>query len=285
MKKSILYIAVLYILFVLIHAGSGWLLRSGVMPAYSLTEVEPVDIDTLRGKKAVAVEYIDRTHDAYILTGEGGFYALNLRNHNVHYHARLEGMKGVKDMKCQELRCMAAKGDSLLYLDFFRYGSFRTAPKISTVATVKNPIADIALYGSGVLVRDDGGRIHHFNYAKRDLVERDLKRLDDLKSACGTSNLSITGHWTNEKASCRKFLKISLRQGHNTMTFSTLRGITDIVVDNDAFCSNRNGFNVLFIGSDSEVYQAKTATSFVTEIHTFTMPFAYLPLIPFMGRQ
>jgi len=275
MKKFAIYFFTLYFLMVVIHFATGWILQKGYIPIHSLKNIQKIDIKELQEKKALAIEYIARTNNVYILTQESEFYAINLKDHKVKYKKEFDFIKDFKDMKCIESICMVAQDNKLIEVVLREKNSRK-------VVAIERAIEKIELYGLGVIVRDIEHNIHQLYYTHAPFKKSDMKRLNKLKIFCGGSDVSTSEHWTSEISDCKKFLKIYVHQHGRTMGFLNLHSIKDIVVDDDAFLSNQDGHNIIFIGRNNLIYQAQTTHSFIAKLNGVLRPFVYFPMLPFL---
>lgn len=92
---------------------------------YKLTNAKPVHIDKLNDQPVVAIEYIPRTHDVYVLTKDRDLYTFNFKTGNLDKEHLLDFLDEPVDMKCRENACMilnASGGQKELYhVDFTDY--------------------------------------------------------------------------------------------------------------------------------------------------------------------
>jgi len=286
MKKTTIAIVLLYSLIVLLYNLMGWMLQKEWIPMYQLKDVHPIDIKELQKEKILSIEYIDETDNVYILTQQGEFIIMSISNHKVIYKTYLNLVKNFKDMRCVSQECVIANGANLDRVNFSAFQGFKKNPDIYRLLSLDNTIEKILSYSSfvGAIVRDKNGKIHT-NYSKmKNIYEKDMRQIKILRDWCDTGIVNMNDPFINNTMICQNFFSISIVQNHGRLTLFNFYGIKDMAIDSEVFLS-ANGGDVVFVGNDNYLFYAKTDYSYGVWFHRFLEPLAYLPLIPFLGKQ
>jgi hypothetical protein len=284
MKKILFTLFGIYLLIIGIFFLLGWLYSKTTIPQYSLNQVHYLLPDKFHDKKVTAIQYIERTNEAYIFTDSNDFYILDIRSmKEIYYHKLLINSK-VKNIKCIENRCVLLTQNTILHLNINNYKSRTLSIVPDTFHNATKDIDKIVYYnGRSTLIIKTKNKF--ISYYKRTNLPTILQRIQQITNTSDIEFISEDYSFCS-RAYYKEFMRINFIELHDhnnyhIRSFLNLYNIKALAIDRDVFYSPLPK-NVIFINAQGELYQAKTTSSFLQDIYNFTRPFAYLPMLVIM---
>jgi len=289
MKKFFFSLFALYLLIVGSYFLTNWLLTHNIVPRKSLKNVSALLPNEFKGKKVIAVKYISRTHDAYVFTDTKDYYTFDLKEMKQVSHAKLEIDLDIKDITCREGNCLLLGKDKAIKVKDLS-GFIHSTGAVKKIehlpwSSQKIKHIDRILYYEGTIIGKVNGKLAVVHARNQNVAKNILKRVKYIQKIFNTDDFEITEYGSiYPRAYCKKFLQISFVELHNhdhhqLTGLLDLYHIKEIAVDSESISYWSTNGNVIFSDTKGKIYKAQITNSIFQDIHRYSQPFAYLPML------
>jgi hypothetical protein len=284
MKKFFFSLFSIYLLIVITHFLLGWISSKVDIPRYSFNDISLLLPNELQNKKITTIQYIIRRHEVYIFTDTNDFYIFNIKTMKKLFQNKLPINSKIKSIKCVEDSCILLTENIIKQLQIKGYTdrSINIQPFLSD-AKIQD-IDKLIYYDSSTLIYLTNKKFVSYNNPTA-VTNMRLDAIQRIQKISDMSNFEFIneGHSFWLQAYYRTFMKINILklgdyETYRITSFLNLHNIKKIAIDDEVFYSPLPK-NVIFMNANGELYQAKTTTSLFRDIHNFTRPFAYLPML------
>lgn len=281
MKKFFFALFGIYILIVITYFSLRWLFSQNLIPQYSFKNVSLLLPNEFQNKKITTIQYINRTHQAYIFTDTNELYIFDLGSMKKVFHHKLPTQSKIKSIICIENRCFLLTKNSIERLQIENYtGKIMQIQSYLSDTKIQN-IDRLVYYRSSALIYQTKNKFISYSTTNKQLPT--LHGIEKIEKIGNTLDFEFVDSFFSPMAYYSAFMQINFiifsdHDKHHITSFLNLHNIKKIAIHDEAFHSHTPK-NVIFIDTKDKLYKAMTNTSFFQDIYNFSEPFAYFPML------